>query len=50
VVLSNGRDGAIADHAQSVGAAAYAPTSLPGRDLVDLLATLASPPEAITSW
>jgi hypothetical protein len=50
VVLSNGRNGAIADHALSVGAAAYAPTSLPGRDLVDLLATLASPPEAITSW
>jgi DNA-binding NarL/FixJ family response regulator len=48
VVLSDGRDDAIADHALSVGAAAYAPTSLPGRDLVDLLATLASPPETVT--
>jgi DNA-binding NarL/FixJ family response regulator len=50
VVLSDGRDDAIADHALSVGAAAYAPTSLPGRDLVDLLATLATPPEAVTPW
>lgn len=50
VVLSDGRDDAIADHALSVGAAAYAPTSLPGRELVDLLATLASPPEAVTVW
>ncbi|HET9771742.1 MAG TPA: hypothetical protein VFS16_12700 [Acidimicrobiia bacterium] len=50
VVLSTGDDDAIADHALSVGAAAYAPTSLPGRDLVNLLATLASPPGPTPVW
>lgn len=50
VVLSDGRDGAIADHALSVGAAAFAPTSLPGRELVDLLSSVASPPEAVSPW
>jgi DNA-binding NarL/FixJ family response regulator len=49
VVLSDGLDDTIADHALSVGAAAYAPSSLPGRELVNLLATLASPPEP-TTW
>lgn len=50
VVLSDGHDDAIAGHALSVGAAAYAPTSLPGRELVDLLAGLASPPAAVPAW
>ena len=48
VVLTDGLDDTIADHALSVGAAAYAPSSLPGRELVNLLATLASPPEPST--
>lgn len=50
VVLTGGHDDAIADHALSVGAAAHAPGSLPGRELVDLLAILASPPEPATTW
>ncbi len=50
VVLTDGRDEAIAGHALSVGAAAYAPSTLPGRELVSLLATLASPPECRTAW
>jgi hypothetical protein len=50
VVLSTGADDTIADHALSVGAAAFAPTSLPGRELVNLLATLASPPGSAPGW
>lgn len=44
-VLSDGRNESIADHALSVAADAYVPITVPARDLVDLLATLASPPE-----
>lgn len=45
VVLSDDRNDRIADHALSVAAAAYAPTTLPARELLDLLATVASPPQ-----
>jgi hypothetical protein len=40
VVLSNGRDDAIHDHALSVGAAAYLLSELPARDLVARLGAL----------
>ena len=40
VVLSDGRDDAIHDHALSVGAAAYLLSELPARDLVDCLGSL----------
>ena len=45
VVLSDGRNDAIQDHALSVGAAAYLPAALPAREMVGVLTTLASPPE-----
>jgi hypothetical protein len=40
VVLSDGRDDAIHEHALSVGAAAYLLSELPARDLVDRLGAL----------
>ena len=40
VVLSDGRDNAIHDHALSVGAAAYLLSDLPARELVDCLGSL----------
>ena len=40
VVLSDGRDDAIHDHALSVGAAAYLLSELPARALVDCLGSL----------
>lgn len=40
VVLTDGRDDAIHDHALSVGAAAYLLSELPARDLVDRLDAL----------
>jgi len=40
VVLSDGRDDAIHDHALSVGAAAYLLSELPARDLVDRLGAI----------
>lgn len=43
VVVSDGRNDAIQDHALSVGAAAYVPTSLPAREIVSLLGTLPRP-------
>jgi hypothetical protein len=49
VVLSDGGDDAIADHALSVGAAGYLPTSLPGRELVTMLETVVSPPSLRTT-
>jgi len=42
VVLSDGRDDAIHDHALSVGAAAYLLSELPARALVDRLEALSS--------
>ncbi len=42
VVLSDGRRDAIADHALSVAAAAYLPTTLPAQELVAQLAALSS--------
>lgn len=42
VVLSDGHDEAIHDHALSVAAAAYLPTTLPARELVAQLAALSS--------
>ena len=42
VVLTDGRDDAIHDHALSVGAAAYLLSELPARDLVARLSTLCS--------
>jgi len=50
VVLSDGRHEAIPDHALSVGAAAYLPTSLPGRELVAQLAALASSADRPAAW
>ena len=50
VVVSDGRNEAIHDHALSVGAAAYLPTSLPAREMVSLLATLPRRPEVSTGW
>jgi hypothetical protein len=47
-VLSDGRNDAIADHALAVSADAYLPLTLPARELVEVLAGLASEPE--TSW
>jgi DNA-binding NarL/FixJ family response regulator len=47
-VLSDGSDDAIADHALSVGAAAYLPTTLPAGELVALLATLPRPAEPVS--
>jgi DNA-binding NarL/FixJ family response regulator len=44
-VVTDGRRDAIADHALSVGAAAYLPTSLPAQELVSLLGALPRPPE-----
>ena len=46
-VLSAGADDAIADHALSVGAAAFLPTTLPAGELVALLATLPRTAEAV---
>ena len=40
VVLSDGRDDAIHDHALSVGAAAYLLSELPARDLVERLGAI----------
>jgi hypothetical protein len=40
VVVSNGRDDAIHDHALSVGAAAYLLSELPARQLVDRLGAI----------
>jgi hypothetical protein len=40
VVVSDGRDDAIHDHALSVGAAAYLLSELPARDLVERLGAL----------
>ena len=40
VVVSNGRDDAMHDHALSVGAAAYLQSDLPARELVDRLGAL----------
>ena len=40
VVLSDGHDDAIHDHALSVGAAAYLLSELPARDLVDRLGAI----------
>ena len=42
VVVSNGRDDAIHDHALSVGAAAYLLSELPARDLVARLSAICS--------
>jgi DNA-binding NarL/FixJ family response regulator len=42
VVLSDGRDDAIHDHALSVGAAAYLLSELPARDLVDRLGAISA--------
>jgi hypothetical protein len=42
VVLSDGRDDAIHEHALSVGAAAYLLSELPARDLVNRLEALAT--------
>lgn len=50
VVLSDGRNDAIQDHALSVGAAAYLPAALPARDMVSRLATLGAPPEQHPAW
>lgn len=44
-VLSDGRDDTIADHALAVAADAYVPLTLPARDLVDVLATVAAAPD-----
>ena len=41
VVLTDGRNDAIHDHALSVGAAAYLPTATPAREMVAWLAALA---------
>jgi hypothetical protein len=40
IVVSDGRDGAIHDHALSVGAAAYLLRELPARELVDRLGAI----------
>lgn len=44
-VVTDGRHEAIHDHALSVGAAAYLPTSLPARDMVSRLTALPRPPQ-----
>ena len=44
-VLSDGVQEAIHDHALSVGAAAYLPTSLPAPEMISRLMTLPRPPE-----
>ena len=46
-VLSDGCNDAIADHALAVAADAYLPLTLPARELVDVLANLASEPEPV---
>ena len=50
VVLSDGRDELIQDHALSVGAAAYLPTTLPGRELVAQLVAVASAADRPVAW
>jgi len=45
-VVSDGRHETVHDHALSVGAAAYLPTSLPAQELVSQLTTLPRAPEA----
>jgi hypothetical protein len=40
-VVTTGRNEAIQDHALSVGAAAYLPTSVPAREMVSVLGALA---------
>lgn len=50
VVLSDGRDQAIDDHALSVGAAACLATSLPAREMIAMLAMVASPPRPDAGW
>jgi hypothetical protein len=47
-VVSDGRNEAVHDHALSVGAAAYLPTSLPAQEMISLLAALPRPSEEIT--
>jgi hypothetical protein len=42
-VVTGGRNAAIQDHALSVGADAYLPTSLPARELVSVLWALGGP-------
>lgn len=42
-VVTGGNNHAIHDHALSVGAAAYLPTSLPARELVSVLGSLPQP-------
>lgn len=43
VVVTDGGNDAIQDHALSVGAAAYLPTTMPARELVACLSSLGSP-------
>lgn len=47
-VVTDGGHEAIHDHALSVGAAAYLPTTLPAREMVSLLTALARPTEIAT--
>jgi DNA-binding NarL/FixJ family response regulator len=49
-VVSDGDNEAIHDHALSVGAAAYLPTSLPARELVFALGSLPQPRADDTLW
>jgi len=48
VVVSDGHNEAVHDHALSVGAAAYLPTSLPAHEMISQLITLPRSPEEYT--
>jgi DNA-binding NarL/FixJ family response regulator len=47
-VVTNDRNEAVHDHALSVGAAAYLPTSLPAHEMISQLTALPRPPEENT--